>query len=206
LKLNKNRNPIDYGRLPAYWSPSPSPSVSPRQPLIELLPAPAETNPPRCSGRIRQPVFNPDNVYRNRPPVDILGDNDDDNVFGPQGNQSPGPSEKYAENIVTIIPKTQMFQDGGAKLINFLLRAAVSSADAKGKIPKVSKVHEWHYRDLMHLPKAMQEEWKIACKEKLEALHRCNVSKLTDLRRGVKPLAVDGSSTSNQMVVRRPDL
>jgi hypothetical protein len=109
-------------------------------------------------GRIRQPVFNPDNVYGNRPPVDILGDNDNDNVFGPQENQSPGPSEKDAENIFTTPPKAQMFQDGGAKLINFLLRAAVSSADAKGKIPKVSKVREWHYKDLMRLPKAMQEE------------------------------------------------
>jgi hypothetical protein len=51
-----------------------------------------------------------------------------------------------------------MVQDGSAGLINFLLSAAVSSADAKEKIPKVSKVCEWHYRDLMHLPKAMQEE------------------------------------------------
>jgi hypothetical protein len=51
-----------------------------------------------------------------------------------------------------------MVQDGGAGLINFLLSAAVSSADAKGKIPKVSKVCKWHYRDLMRLPKAMQEE------------------------------------------------
>jgi hypothetical protein len=51
-----------------------------------------------------------------------------------------------------------MVQEGGAGLINFLLRAAVLSADAKGKIPEVSKVCEWHYRDLMRLPKAMQEE------------------------------------------------
>jgi hypothetical protein len=51
-------------------------------------------------------------------------------------------------------PKAKIFQDGGAKLINPLLRAAVSSADAKGKISDVSKVCEWHYRDLMCLPKA----------------------------------------------------
>jgi hypothetical protein len=151
-----------------------------RRPAVEQDQAPAAPNPPRHSGRIRQPVFNPDNVYRNRPPIDILGNNDDDDVFGPQGNQSPGPSEKDAENIVTTPPKAQMFQDGGAKLINFLLRAAVSSADAKGKIPDVSKVREWHYRDLMRLPKATQEEWKIACKEELEALHRRNIFKLTD--------------------------
>jgi Reverse transcriptase (RNA-dependent DNA polymerase) len=81
-----------------------------------------------------------------------------------------------------------MFQDGSAKLINFLLRAAVSSADAKGKIPEVSKVREWHYRDLMRLPKAMQEKWKIACKEELEALCQRNVFKLTDLPKGHKTI------------------
>jgi hypothetical protein len=133
----------------------PSPS---RQPAVEQEQAPATINPLRCSGRIRQPVFNPDNVYGNRPPVDILGDSDNDNVLGLQRNQSPGPSKENTGNIVTTTPKAQILQDGGAKLINFLLRAAVSSADARKKILDVSKVCEWHFRDLMHLPKAMQEE------------------------------------------------
>jgi Reverse transcriptase (RNA-dependent DNA polymerase) len=81
-----------------------------------------------------------------------------------------------------------MVQEGGADLIKFLLSTAVSSADAKGKIPDVSKVHEWHFRDLMHLPKAVQEEWKIACKEELKALCRHNIFKLTDLPKGCKTI------------------
>jgi Reverse transcriptase (RNA-dependent DNA polymerase) len=40
----------------------------------------------------------------------------------------------------------------------------------------------------MHLPKAMQEEWKIACKEELEALHRRNIFKLTGLPKGRKTI------------------
>jgi hypothetical protein len=40
----------------------------------------------------------------------------------------------------------------------------------------------------MHLPKAMQGEWKIACKEELEALHRHNVFKLTNLPKGQKTI------------------
>jgi Reverse transcriptase (RNA-dependent DNA polymerase) len=40
----------------------------------------------------------------------------------------------------------------------------------------------------MRLPKAAQEEWKIACKEELEALHRCNVFELTDLPKGRKTI------------------
>ena len=81
-----------------------------------------------------------------------------------------------------------MVQEGGASLIKFLLRAAVLSTDAKEKIPDVSKVREWQYRDLMRLPKAVQEEWKTACKEELEALHRHNVFKLTDLPKGCKTI------------------
>jgi hypothetical protein len=51
-----------------------------------------------------------------------------------------------------------MVQEGGADLINFLLSAAVSSAPAREKIPNVTKVREWHFKDLMHLPKAAQEK------------------------------------------------
>ena len=81
-----------------------------------------------------------------------------------------------------------MVQEGGAGLIKFLLRAAVSSTDAKGEIPDVSKVREWQYRDLMCLPNTVQEEWKTACKEELEALHQHNVFKLTNLPKGRKTI------------------
>ena len=176
------RNKWDFSR-----SPSPPPVVesspprrtpSPRQPSVEPD-APDDLNPPRHSGRTGRPVNRPDNVYRNRPPVDILADKDDDPFQSPsQGNQSPGPSGGGSGNDQPIDDSPHMFvdlvkmaQDGGANLINFLLRAAASSTDAKGKIPEVSKVREWQYRDLMRLPKAVQEERKIACKEELEALH-----------------------------------
>jgi hypothetical protein len=115
-------------------------------------------SPPRHLRRIRQPVFSPDNIYRNRPPVDILGERDDSDVFGLRGNQRPGPSESNTGDVAVSTPEAQMFQNGGAKLINFPLSATVSSADAKEKIPGVSKVCEWHFRDLMHLPKETQEE------------------------------------------------
>jgi hypothetical protein len=51
-----------------------------------------------------------------------------------------------------------MVQEGGADLIKFLLSATVSLAPAKEKIPNVTKVHECHFKDLMCLPKAAQEE------------------------------------------------
>jgi hypothetical protein len=105
-----------------------------------------------------KPVLNPDNVYENRLSVDILGDRDNIDVFSPQKNQKPGPSGSSTRNVAMSTPEAQMLQDGGAKLINILLSAAVSSAEAKEKIPDVTKVHKWHFRDLMCLPKVAQEE------------------------------------------------
>ena len=101
----------------------------------------------------------------------------------PDSPLSEGKGKQHADSLVQ-----NMIQEGGADLIKFLLRAAVSSTDAKEKILNVSKVREWQYRDLMHLPKAVQEEWKTACKEELEALHRHNIFKLTDLPKGHKTI------------------
>ena len=155
------------------WGISQSPTPLP---MVELPPlmgvptprqhAPDDMNPPRCSGRIGRPVNRPDNVYGNRPPVDILADRENDPFLGntPRGNQSPGPSGGGSGNNQPMDDPSpsadlvKMAQDGGAELINFLLRAAASSTVAKGKIPDVSKVSEWQYRDLMCLPKAVQEE------------------------------------------------
>ena len=99
----------------------------------------------------------------------------------PDSPPSEGKGKQCADSLIQ-----NMLQEGGAGLIKFLLKAAVSSTDARGKIPNVSKVREWQYRDLMRLPKAVQEEWKTACKEELEALHWCNVFKLTNLPKGRK--------------------
>jgi hypothetical protein len=151
---------------------------------------------PRHSGCERRPVVHPDNVYESRNPTQSEQMSNEEfrkiieGVPAPSGSgnrpDSPpheGKGKKRADYLVN-----HMVQEGGAGLIKFLLRAAVSSTDAKEKMPKVSKVCEWHFRDLMCLPKATQEEWKIACKEELEALHWCNVFKLTNLPKGSKTI------------------
>jgi hypothetical protein len=120
---------------------------------------------PRHSGHERRPVVCPDNVYGSRNPTqseqmsnrefrEII---DDVPALSGSGNRPDSPphegkGKKCADYLV------KMVQEGGAGLTNFLLRAAVSSAPVKGKIPKVSKVCEWHYRDLMRLPKATQKK------------------------------------------------
>jgi hypothetical protein len=140
-------------KLPYVPDPQPQPQKGP------------SGSQPRRSGHERRPVVCPDNVYRSRNPTqseqmsnrqfrEIIDDVPAPSGSGNRPDSPPheGKGKKHADYLV------KMVQEGGASLIEFLLSAAVSSADAKGKIPKVSKVREWHFRDLMCLPKATQEE------------------------------------------------
>jgi Reverse transcriptase (RNA-dependent DNA polymerase) len=169
------------------YVPDPPPPPQPQEKL--------SGSQPRCSGHQRRPVVHPDNVYGSQNPTqseqmsnrefkEIIDDVPAPSGSGNRPDSPPheGKGKKCADYLV------KMVQEGGASLIKFLLSAAVSSADAKEKIPKVFKVREWHFRDLMHLPKATQEEWKIACKGELEALRQCNVFKLTDFPKGCKTI------------------
>src|SRR5271170_2853988 len=170
------------------------------EPERQQMPAeePALPNPPRRSGRIRQPVILPDNVYGNHAPADILG-NDSEDVFSvPSRRPRPGPSMAQNTELGTSSDLTQksditakMVREGGAKLFNLLLKkAAVPVRHTSGKpsrqIPDVRNVREWHYRDLMRLSKDAQEKWKAACLEELESLRKREVFKLTDLPAGRK--------------------
>jgi Reverse transcriptase (RNA-dependent DNA polymerase) len=168
-------------------------------PYVPNLPPQPQEGPsglqPRRSGHEKRPVVCPDNVYGSWNPTQSEQISNEEfreiieGVPAPSGSgnrpNSPsheGKGKEHADYLVKII------QEGGAGLTNFLLSAAVSSASAKGKIPDVTKVREWHFKDLMCLPKAAQEEWKIACKEELEALRQCNVFKLTNLPKGRKTI------------------
>ena len=80
-----------------------------------------------------------------------------------------------------------MCQEGGAPFINFLLAKAISPDDERDKsLPATSRVREWHFRDILQLPKAQKEEWKAACHKELESLRERCVFELTDLPKGRK--------------------
>ena len=80
-----------------------------------------------------------------------------------------------------------MCQEGGALFINFLLAKAISPDDERDKsLPAISRVREWHFRDILQLPKVQKEEWKAACHEELESLRERCVFELTNLPNGRK--------------------
>ena len=159
---------------------------------------PVLPNPLRCSGQVRQLVILPDNVYGDRAPTDILGNDSDDVFSGPSQGHRPGPSRADHTELGTSSDLTQksdimakMVREGGAELFNLLLKkAAVPIRHLSGKpsreVPNVCNVSEWNYRDLMCLPKDAQEKWKTACLEELESLRKREVFKLTNLPAGRK--------------------
>ena len=49
-------------------------------------------------------------------------------------------------------------------------------------------VQDWTFHDISKLPKEEQEQWKTACHEELEALHRRKVFELVDLPEGFRPI------------------
>ena len=152
-------------------------------------------NPPWHSSQRRQPAIRPDNVYGDEAPIDILQHYDAFDITGLPADQSPdhgeGPSSGRVSNALAPTGNSieaNISQEGGAKLIYYLLSAAVQPLDRAGDLPNVNDVRQWHYRDLMHFPEAAWKEWKAACYEELESLDKHEVFELTDLPKGRKTI------------------
>ena len=84
-----------------------------------------------------------------RPPLDQSPD------------QQQGPSGHMGSNDLTLVDAitANISQEGGAKLIYYLLSAAVQPSDGAGcDLPSVLNVQEWQYQDLMCFPEAAWKE------------------------------------------------
>jgi hypothetical protein len=69
--------------------------------------------------------------------------------------------------------------------MNYLLSRAVPQHD---DLPNEINVHDWTFRDILRLPAASQKEWKNACHEELESLHKRKVFELVKLPPGRKAI------------------
>ena len=140
-----------------------------------------------------------------------MSDREFENLFGnpvPSGPSQPGPSGSGPLNpprdqddhspgsppsLDMAATDNRLVQDGGAGLIKFLLSCAVNYGctsslphQQSGILPNVKNVREWHFKDLMRLPKAALEEWNTACRQELDMLRQRNVFKLTNPPKGRK--------------------
>src|SRR5258708_12997354 len=76
-------------------------------------------------------------------------------------------------------------QEGGVGLINYLLANAVADDQP---LSNTSSPREWTFHDILRMPSELQKEWKNACTEELESLHKFHVFQLTDLPLPHNPL------------------
>ena len=180
--------PLLRQRTPPCAITPPSPTPQPSQQPTPML------GNPHFSSRLRRPVIRPDNTYGDEAPVDVFGQTSNTGDLRPPKNQGPDHGEGPSRSMGLVLhPQGHLMAniswEGDAKLIYYLLSAAVQPLDGAGvNLPSVSNVCEWCYRDLMHFPEAAWKEWKAACYEELESLDKCDVFELTDLPNGCKTI------------------
>jgi Reverse transcriptase (RNA-dependent DNA polymerase) len=93
----------------------------------------------------------------------------------PPGALSECSPHNSDENEVEDILHLQ--REGGVQFLNHLLAKAVPP---DSKSPDSANVCEWTFRDIHKMLSDAQKEWKAACREELESLHRHNVFELVD--------------------------
>ena len=71
-------------------------------------------------------------------------------------SSSPTPgSGEDVDDPESQVDVAKLCQEGGVALINYLLLKAIPPIEP----PKESKIREWTFRDIAHLPQAEQKEW-----------------------------------------------
>ena len=81
-------------------------------------------------------------------------------------------------NTLSQVRLNRLVQEGGVEFIAFLLNKAVPMASDQPVF----------YKDIARLPSQLREQWKKACQEELEALHKCKVFELANLPKGRKAI------------------
>ena len=152
------------------------PSPEPNQPAhsTDQQEGPSGLQPCQ-SGRTRQPPpAHEGDIYGQWNPVDCQrqGARDWNRMMNPVPSRPDSDRSAEAPSNPSDKDVARMAQEGGVDLIHFLLVKAVSPTDATEILPSPNSVREWQFRDILKFPKGIQEEWKAACCEELEALHR----------------------------------
>lgn len=196
----------DHHSAPSTRSPSP---VAAPETESELPGTSSELPVTRQSKRQHRSVYRPDNVYEERRnPTEQFRDIERmrywKKTIGEQSNRSRTVSHREQEQVPISSssqnPDThsdspplsdteadgllaKLCREGGVELMSYLLVKAVPSHEL---LPVESNPREWTLKDIFKLPQGEQEEWKTACREELEALHKRNVFELVDCPPGCK--------------------
>ena len=193
---------------PEHTSPTPAPDAGRKD--SPALPPPQQSAPQRPQ-RTRKVPSRPGNVYGDdRHPVQqfqdmqrmrqwrqTVGDGQGRSLpphtahrRQPAGTASgepqsardnpPSPSRGSVDEVEDLL-LVHLAQEGGVEFVRYILAQAVPH-----EVSTEPPIREWTYRDILRLPEVQQKDWKIACREELEALRKREVFELVDLPKGRK--------------------
>ena len=128
--------------------------------------------------------------------------------LNPQGLLSTGaegferPSGSYVSSKTLLCHNSEkqklvlelITEEGGDRLVNFLLAAAKRTPpnrhkqSSKSELPDSMNICEWVYKDILHFPGKLKEEWRQACLNEIDALKQYNVFELIPLPKGRKAI------------------
>ena len=167
---------------------------------------------PQRSSRVQQQRQWPDNVYGDDPFVDRLTDIQWDKIIAGGIPCPSNPENRERANLLHSYVSRQpvstqgtleselaldlLLEEGGDSLHNFLLASAKRSPPTlngktiKGEIelPDPSHIREWTYRDILHFPGKLKEEWRQCCLNELSTLKERKVFDLVSLPEGKKAI------------------
>ena len=117
-------------------------------------------------GRVEDPVPGPSHLPEEDP------SSSEEEV---RDSLEPTSEQEEEDNLVI-----RLCREGGVDLQTFLLSRAVSPTATE------KPLREWTYRDIWSLPEADQEEWRQACKQEFEELHKRDVYDMVERPHGHK--------------------
>jgi hypothetical protein len=97
--------------------------------------------------------------------------------FSPQTQCDELPQPESEDDVEDIL--YSLAREGGVKLVNHLLAQAVPMDDDSSPLD-ISKIWEWSFKDIMHMPDVQRKQWLDKCHEELDDLHRRKVYDLVD--------------------------
>jgi len=82
-----------------------------------------------------------------------------------EGSDDSSQSAKSMDEVEETL--SYLAKHGGVRNLNTLLAAAVPPGS---EIPDTPNIHEWSFKDIMHMPSVQQKDWIDACCQELNSL------------------------------------
>jgi len=162
--------------------------------LVESEPSSPEPGPSRLPGGFETPAVLPQEPPAPPPPQSPVPEegvseeksddsNDESDEEDSSGDTATSDgSQAKVEGLLQTNYLHSLAKEGGLAYLNHLLTMAVPPNDSE--VPDTSRVREWSFKDILHMPFVQKKLWMDACKQELDSLHAQHVYDLVDPPKG----------------------